>query len=153
MTTSPRVVKLSTTQVRQSLRMKSQAPEVEVVTKVSAKEKKNAEPTTEDKKAEQKNDEKKSPARIKVKMRKRKQREKVDDLSDQLREAQGIAEATKQKSDDQRQNVYLKHLEEKKSGRRQQTQQSVEFQNADKGLFSERNSWFVSLSYTRLQIE
>ena len=52
MTTSPRVVKLSTAQVRQSLRMKSQAPEVEVVTKVSAKEKKNTEPIIEDKKAE-----------------------------------------------------------------------------------------------------
>jgi len=82
MTTSPRDVKLSTAQVRQSLRMKSQAPEVEVVTKVSAKEKKNAEPITEDKKAEQKSDEKKSPARRKVKMRKRKQREKIADLSD-----------------------------------------------------------------------
>ena len=63
MTTPPRVVKLSTSQVRQPPRMKSQAPEVEVVTKVSAKEKKNVEPITEDKKAEQKNDEKKSPAR------------------------------------------------------------------------------------------
>ena len=51
-------------------------PEVEAVTKVSAKEKKNAEPTTEDKKAKQKNDEKKSPASWKVKMRKRKQRER-----------------------------------------------------------------------------
>ena len=71
MTTPPKVVKLSTSQVRQLLRMKSQAPEVEVVTKVSAKEKKNAEPITEDKKAEQKNDEKKSPTRKKVKMRKK----------------------------------------------------------------------------------
>ena len=107
--------------------MKSQALEVEVVTKVSAKEKKNAEPITEDKKAEQKNDEKKSPARRKVKMRKIKQREKVADLSNQLREAQEIAEATKRKSDDQRQHVYLEHLEEKKNGRGQQTQQTVEF--------------------------
>ena len=56
MTMLPRVVKLGTSQVRQPLRMKSQAPEVEVVTKVSAKEKKNVEPITEDKKAEQKND-------------------------------------------------------------------------------------------------
>ena len=84
MTTPPRVVKLGTSQVRQPLRMKSQAPEVEVVTKVSAKEKENVEPITEDKKAEQKHDEKKSPARRKVKMRKRKQREKVADLYDQL---------------------------------------------------------------------
>ena len=51
-------------------------------------------------------------------MRKRKQWEKVADLSDQLREAQEIVEETKQKYDDQRQNVYLEHLEEKKSGRR-----------------------------------
>ena len=80
--------------------MKSQVPEVEVVTKVSTKEKKNVNPITEDKKAEQKNDEKKSPARKKVKMRKIKQRERVVDLSDQLRKAQEIAEATKQKSDD-----------------------------------------------------
>ena len=72
MTTPPRVVKLSTSQVRQPLRMKNQAPEVEVVTKVSANEKKNAEPTTEDKKAERKNDEKKSPTRRKVKMEKKK---------------------------------------------------------------------------------
>ena len=86
-------------------------------------------------------------------MRKRKQWEKVADLSDQLREAQEIAEATKQKSDDQRQHEYLEHLEEKKSGRGQQTQQTVEFQNADKGLFSERNSWFVSLSHRGLQAE
>ena len=87
MTAPPKVVKLETAQVRQSLRMKSQAPEVEVVTKFSTKEKKNAEPITEDKKVEQKNDEKKSPARRKVKMRKRKQREKIADLSDQLRKA------------------------------------------------------------------
>ena len=52
MTTSPRVVKLNTSQVRQSLGMKSQEPEVEVLTKVSAEEKKNPEPITEDKKAE-----------------------------------------------------------------------------------------------------
>ena len=95
MTTSPRVVKISTAQVRQWLRMKSQVPEVEVVTKVSAKEKKNTEPITEDKKAEQKNDEKKSPTRKKVKMKKRRQREKEADLSDQLREEQEIAEAKK----------------------------------------------------------
>ena len=95
MTTPPRVVKLSAAQVRQLLRMKSQAPEVEFVTKVSANEKKNTEPITEDKKSEQKNDENKSPARRKVKMRKIKQRERVVDLSDQLRKAQEIAKATK----------------------------------------------------------
>ena len=67
--------------------MKRQVAEVEVVTKISTKEKKNAEPITEDKKAEQKSDEKKSPARRKVKMRKRKQQEKITDLSDQLRKA------------------------------------------------------------------
>ena len=71
MTTPPRVVKLGTSQVRQPLRMKSQAPEVEVFTKVSAKEKKKTESITEGKKAVQKNDEKKSPTRKKVKMRKR----------------------------------------------------------------------------------
>ena len=87
MVTPPKVVELETSQGRQPLRMRSQAPEVEVVTKVSAKEKKNAEPITEDKKVEQKSDEKKSPARRKVKMRKRKQREKIADLSDQLRKA------------------------------------------------------------------
>jgi len=74
--------------------MRSQAPEVEVVTKVSAKEKKNAEPITEDKKAEQKN-EKKSPVRKKVKIRKRRQQEKIADLSYQLREARKITEALK----------------------------------------------------------
>ena len=52
MMTPPRVVKLSATQVRQLLRMKSQALEVEVVTKVSANEKKNVEPITKYKKAE-----------------------------------------------------------------------------------------------------
>ena len=133
--------------------MKSQAPEVEVVTKVSTKEKKNVEPITEDKKAEQNNDEKKSPARWKLKMRKRKQREKVADLSDQLRKAPKIAEAIQQKSDDQRQHGYLEHFKEKRSGRGQQTQQSVEFLEAGKGLFLKQNSWFVSLSYTRLQTE
>ena len=107
MTTPPRVVKLSTSQVRQLPRMTSQAPEVEVVTKVSAKEKKNVEPITEDKKAEQKNDEKKSPVRKKVKMKKRQKWEKEVDLSDQLREEKEIAEAKKQKSGDHRQHEYL----------------------------------------------
>ena len=70
--------------------MKSQAQDVEDFIKVSAKEKKKAEPITEDKKAEWRNDEKKSPARKKVKMRKRRQREKGDDLSHQLREEQEV---------------------------------------------------------------
>ena len=70
--------------------MRSQAQDVEDVIKVSGKEKKKEEPITEDKKAEQRNDEKKSPARKKVKMRKRKQREKEDDLSHQLREEQEV---------------------------------------------------------------
>ena len=152
MTTSPRDVKLSTAQVRQSLRMKSQAPEVEVVTKVSAKEKKNAEPITEDKKAEQKN-EKKSPVRKKVKIRKRKQREKVTDLSDQLRETRKIPEVLKQKPEDQRQHLDLEHFKEKRSGRRLQTQRRGDFQNEDKGLFSDWSSWFAPLPYTRLQTE
>ena len=81
MTTLPRVVKLGISQVRQFPRMRSQAQDVEDVIKVSAEEKKKAEPITEDKKAERRNDEKKSPARKKVKMRKRRQREKGDDLS------------------------------------------------------------------------
>ena len=85
MTTPPRVVKLGTSQVRQLPRMRSQAQDVEDVIKVSAKEKKKDDPITEDKKAEQRNDEKKSLARKKVKMRKRKQWEKVADLSDQLK--------------------------------------------------------------------
>ena len=70
--------------------MRSQAQDVEDVIKISTEEKKKAKPITEDKKAEQWNDEKKSPARKKVKMRKRKQREKGDDLSHQLREEQEV---------------------------------------------------------------
>ena len=146
----PKVVKLETAQVRQSLRMKSQAAEVEVVTKVSAKEKKNAELITEDKKAEQKNDEKKSPARRKVKMRKRKQREKIADLSDQLRKARKIVKVLKQKPEGQRQHADLTHIEEKRSGRRLQTQRRGDFQNEDKGLFSERSSWVASSPSSRL---
>ena len=173
----PKVVKLETSQDRQPPRMHSQAPEVEVVTKVSAKEKKNAEPITEDKKAEQKNDEKKSPARRKVKMRKRKQREKIADLSDQLAEEQKIPkvkkqhivvidqrqraclervaeqEKAKQNPEDPRQHMDLDHFEEKRSGRGMQIQRRGDFQNEDKGLFSERNSWFAFPPYTRLQSE
>ena len=70
--------------------MRSQARDVEDVIKISVEEKKKAEPITEDKKAERRNDQKKSPARKKVKMRKRKQREKGDDLSHQLREEQEV---------------------------------------------------------------
>ena len=72
--------------------MRIQAQDVEDVIKVSAAKKKKAKPITKDKKAEQKNDEKKSPARKKVKMRKRKQREKEDDLSHQLRAEQEVPE-------------------------------------------------------------
>ena len=90
MVTSPKVVKLETSQVRQFPRMRSQAQDVEDVIKISAEEKKKDEPIIEDKKAEQWNDEKKSLARKKVKMRKRKQREKGDDLSHQLREEQEV---------------------------------------------------------------
>ena len=82
MTTPPRVVKLGISQVRQFPRLRNQAQDVEDVIKVSANEKKKYDPIIEDKKAERRNDEKKSPARKKVKMRKRKQREKVADLSD-----------------------------------------------------------------------
>ena len=75
--------------------MRSKAQDVEDIIKISAEEKKKAEPITEDKKAKQQNDEKKSPTRKKVKMRKIKQREKSADLSDQLREEQEIVEAKK----------------------------------------------------------
>ena len=85
LTTPPRVVKLGISQVRQFPRLRNQAQDVEDVIKFSAKERKNAEPITEDKKAEQRN-EKKSPVRKKVKMRKRRQREQTADLSDKLRE-------------------------------------------------------------------
>ena len=70
--------------------MRSQAQDVENVIKVFAEEKKKAESITEDKKEECRNDEKKSPARKKVKMRKRRQWEKEDDLSHQLREEQEV---------------------------------------------------------------
>ena len=70
MITPPKVVKLGTSQVRQPPRMQIQAQDVEDVIKVLAIEKQKDELITEDKKAEQKNDEKKSPARKKVKMKK-----------------------------------------------------------------------------------
>ena len=70
--------------------MRNQTQDVEDVIKISAEEKNKAKPITEDKKAEQRNDEKKSPTRKKVKMKKRKQWEKEDDLSHQLREEQEV---------------------------------------------------------------
>ena len=91
----PRVVKVGTSQVKQPPRMRSQAQDVEDVIKVSAEEKNKYEPITEDKKAEQKNDEKKSPAGKKVKMRKIRQRQRENDLTDQLREEQEISEEKK----------------------------------------------------------
>ena len=93
------------------------------------------------------------PSRKKVKIKKRRQWEKAVDLSDQLREEQEIAEANKQESGDHRQHEYLERLAKKENGRGQQTQQMVEFQHADKGLLSERNSWFVSFSHRGLQAE
>ena len=132
--------------------MRSQAQDVEDVIKVSAKEKKKDKPITEYKKENQKNDEKKYPTRKKVKMRKRKQREKSVDLSDQLREEQEIVEAKNRQSIDHRHHDYLERFAEKKSETGKQIQQA-ELQHADKGLFLEWNSWFVSLSYRRLQVK
>ena len=73
MTPPPKVVKLGASQVRQMPRMRSHVQNVEDVIKVFATEKQKDKPITEDKKAEQTNDEKKSRARKKVKMRKRRQ--------------------------------------------------------------------------------
>ena len=53
--------------------MKSQAQDVEDVIKISAKEKKKADPIIEEKKADWQNDEKKSPVKKKLKVRKRRQ--------------------------------------------------------------------------------
>ena len=50
-------------------------------------------------------------------MRKRRQREKEDDLSDQLRKEQEIAEAKKLKYEDHKQREYLERSVEKKSER------------------------------------
>ena len=69
MTTLPKVVKLGKSQVRQPPRMRSQVPDVEDVIKFFAADTKKDELTTEDKKTEQKNDEKKFTGRKKVKMR------------------------------------------------------------------------------------
>ena len=95
MTTPPKGMKPSSSQARWLPRMRSQVQDVEDVIKVFATEKQKDELITKDKKAEQKNDEKKSPARKKVKMRKRWQQEKKHDLSHHLREEQDIAEANK----------------------------------------------------------
>ena len=73
MTTPPKLVKLGISQVRQFPRIRNQVQDVEDVIKISPEEKKKSEPITEDKKAEQKNDEKKYPAIKKVKMKKRQQ--------------------------------------------------------------------------------
>ena len=86
-------------------------------------------------------------------MRKRKKREKIIDLSDQLRKARNIAKVLKQKPKGQRQHVDLDHFEEKRSGRRLQTQRRGDFQNEDKGLFSEWSSWVASCPSTRLYME
>ena len=75
--------------------MTSQVQDVEDVIKVFATEKQKDKPIIEDKKVELKNDEKKSPSRKKVKMRKIWQQKKEDDLSHPLREEQEIAEAKK----------------------------------------------------------
>ena len=50
-------------------------------------------------------------------MRKRRKREKEDDLSHHLREEQEIAEAKKQKYGDHRQHEFLERFVEKKSER------------------------------------
>ena len=83
-------------------------------------------------------------------MRKRKQREKIADLSDQLREVRKIAKVLKQKPEGQRQQADLAHIEEKRSGRRLQTQRRGDLQNEHKGLFSERSSWVASSPSSRL---
>ena len=75
-------------------------------------------------------------------MRKIRQWEKEDALSDQLREEQEIAEAKNRQSTDHRHHDYLEQFAEKKSEKRKQIQQA-ELQHVDKGLFSKWNSWFV----------
>ena len=174
MTTPPKVVKLEALKIKKHPWRKSPVRDAEGVIKSSAQEKKKDEPTTEDKKAERKNGEKKSPVGKKVKIRKRKQREKIADLSDQLTEEQKIPkvkkqhmvvidqrqraclervaeqEKAKQHPEDPRQPMDLDHFEEKRSGRRLQTQRRGDFQNEDKGLSSERSSWVASSPSTRL---
>ena len=77
--------------------MRCQAKYVEDFIKDFAAKKKKDEKITKDKKIEQKNDEKKSTGRKKVKMRKRRKREKAADLTYQLREEQETAEVKKRK--------------------------------------------------------
>ena len=173
MTTPPKVVKLETLKIKKPPWRKSPVRDAEGVIKSSAQEKKKNEPTTEDKKAEQKTDEKKSPATRKVKIRKRKQREKAADPSDQLAEEQKLPkvkkqhmvvidqrqracfkrgaeqEKAKQHLEDPRQPMDLDHVEEKRSGRRLQTQRREDSQNKGKGLSSERSSWVASSPSTR----
>ena len=116
MATLPKVVKLGTSQVRQTSRMRIQVQDVEDVIKVFATEKQKDKPITEDKKADQTNDEKKSPARKKVKMRKRRQWKKEDDLSHQLREEQEVPKVKNEKVEP-KQHEYLEQATEKKSER------------------------------------
>ena len=140
MMTPPKVVKLEALKIKNPPWRKSPVRDAEGVIKSSAQEKKKDEPTTEDKKAERKNGEKKSPIRKKVKIRKRKQREKIADLSDQLTEEQKIPkvkkqhmvvidqrqcaclervdeqEKEKQNPEDPRRHMDLDHFEEKRSG-------------------------------------
>ena len=85
-------------------------------------------------------------------MRKRRKWEKEDDLSDQLSEEQEIVEAKKRKYEDHRQREFLERFVEKKREREKQIKQA-EIQHADKGLFSEWNSWFVQFSYETIQTE
>ena len=174
MTTPPKVVKLEALKIKKPPWRKSPVRDAEGVIKSSAQEKKKDEPTTEDKKAERKNGEKKSPVGKKVKIRKRKQREKIADLSDQLTKEQKIPKVKKQhmvvidqrqraclervaeqekakhNPENPRQHMDLDHFEEKRSGRGMQIQWRGDFQNEDKGLSSERSSWVASSPSTRL---
>ena len=118
----PKGVKIGTSQVRQPPRMRSQAQDVEDVIKVFSTEKQKDEQITEDKKTEQKNDEKKSPARKKVKMRKRRQREKGDDLSHQLREEQEVPKVKNENMRNPRSvNTWSELLRRKVKGKTNQT--------------------------------
>ena len=147
MTTLPKVVKLGTSQVRQLPRMRIQAQDVEDVIKVSAAKKKKDKPITEDKKEEKKNDEKKSPARKKVKMRKRWQQEKGDDLSHQLREEQEVPKVKNENMwNPSSMNTWSKWLKRKVKGKTNRTKQNFKMQtkacsqNGIPGLYTFRIS-------------